>query len=108
MKILPSDNSYRTFCDLTSGYRLFCVMNEAVNSGIIDLLDAGERTLEELLQATTLLPEEGQRFIELLVGVGLLERYDDRLYLSRFSRSYLGRTSATTQRHVLKFEPLLM
>jgi predicted metal-binding protein len=108
MKILPSDNSYATFCDLTSGYRMFCVMSEALRSGIIDLLEDGERSCEELLQATNLQPEEGRRFIDLLVSVGLLEQYDGRLSLSRFSRSYLSRSSATSQRHVLKFEPLLM
>ncbi len=108
MKILPSDNSYSTFCDLTSGYRMFCVMAEALRSGIIDLLEEGERTLEELLAATGLKPEEGRRFIELLVNVGLLEQYDGQLFLSRFSRSYLSRSSATSQRHVLEFEPTLM
>jgi predicted metal-binding protein len=108
MKILPSDNTYRTFCELTSGYRMFRVMEEALRSGVIDLLEQGECSLDELLQATALRPEEGLRFIELLVSVGLLERYDERLYLSRFSRSYLGRSSATSQRHVLEFEPLLM
>jgi len=108
MKILPSDNSYRTFCDLASGYRMFRVMEEALRSGVIDLLEEGERSLGELLQATALRPEEGRRFIELLVGVGLLEQYDGRLCLSRFSRSYLSRTSATSQRHVLEFEPILV
>ena len=108
MKILPSDNSYRTFCDLTGGYRMFCVMGEAIRSGIIDRLEEGEQSYEELLAATTLQPEEGRRFIESLVNVGLLERYDDMLYLSRFSRSYLSRTSPTSQRHVLEFEPILM
>jgi predicted metal-binding protein len=108
MKILPSDNSYRTFCDLTVGYRMFRVMEEALRSGIIDLLEEGDLSMAELLGATTLQPEEGGRFIDLLVSIGLLERYNDRLYLSRFSRSYLGRTSPTSQRHVLEFEPLLM
>ena len=108
MKILPSDNSYSTFCDLTSGYRMFCVITEALRSGVIDLLEDRDRTLEELLEATALLPEEGRRFIALLVNVGLLEQYDGRLYLSRFSRSYLSRSSAASQRHVLEFEPLLM
>lgn len=108
MKILPSDNSYRTFCDLTSGYRMFCVMDEALCSGVIDVLEEGERTLEELLQAAALRPEEGGRFIALLVNVGLIERYDGRLSLSRFSRSYLSRTSPASQRHVIEFEPLLM
>ena len=108
MKILPSDNSYRTFCDLAGGYRMFRVMEEALRSGVIDLLEEGELRQEELLGATNLKPEEGGRFIELLVSVGLLEMYDDKLYLSRFSRSYLGRTSPTSQRHVLEFEPILM
>jgi SAM-dependent methyltransferase len=53
-------------------------------------------------------PEEGLRFIEVLVNVGLVEQFDGRLELSRFSRSYLSRSSATSQRHVLAFEPLLM
>src|ERR1039457_2724199 len=108
MKILPSDNSYRTFCDLTGGYRMLCVISEAIRSGVIDQLEEGKRGLEELLQTTTLRPEEGRRFIELLVNVGLLEKYDGQLYLSRFSRNYLSRSSATSQRHVLEFEPILM
>lgn len=87
---------------------MFCVIAEALRSGVIDLLEEGERSVEELLQVTALLPEEGRRFIALLVNIGLLEQYDERLYLSRFSRSYLSRSSATSQRHVLEFEPLLM
>ncbi len=108
MKILPSDNSYSTFCDLISGYRMFCVMAEAVNSGVIDLLEAKEHTIDELLENRAMLPDEGRRFIDLLVNVGLLEQYDGRLYLSRFSRRYLSRTSSDSQRHVLAFEPILM
>jgi predicted metal-binding protein len=87
---------------------MFCVITEALRSGIIDLLEVGERTVEELLETTALQPEEGRRFIALLVDVGLLEQYDGRLCLSRFCRSYLSRTSATCQRHVLEFEPHLM
>jgi predicted metal-binding protein len=108
MKILPFDNSYKTFCDLVSGYRMVHVMTEAVRSGIIDRLEKGECCPEELLQATGLKADEGQRFIESLVRVGLLEQYNDLLYLSRFSRSFLSSSSATSQRHVLEFEPLLM
>jgi hypothetical protein len=108
MKILPSDNSYKTFCDMTTGYRMFRVISEAVNTGVIDLLDDGERTAGELLAATTLQPEAGRRFITLLVNLGLLEECSGKLYLSRFSRSYLSRTSTLSQRHVLAFEPILM
>lgn len=108
MKILPTDNSYRTFCQLTSGYRMFCVMVEAVRCGIIDRLDEGAVAAFDLLAATNLQPEEGGRFIALLVNVGLLEEYDGQLYLSSFARTYLSRPSASSQRQVLAFEPLLM
>jgi predicted metal-binding protein len=108
MHILPSDNSYRTFSDLIAGYRMFRVIAEAVASGIIDLLDSQERTADELLAATALNPAEGRRFVELLVNVGVLAQYDGSLYLSRFSRTFLSRTSPVSQRQVLAFEPLLM
>ena len=108
MKILPSDNSYKTFCDMTTGYRMFRVIGEAINTGIIDLLDDGVRSAEELLAATALQPEAGRRFITLLVNLGLLEEFAGKLYLSRFSKSYLSRSSTLSQRHVLAFEPVLM
>ncbi|MGB9081842.1 MAG: DUF2284 domain-containing protein, partial [Desulfuromonadaceae bacterium] len=108
MKILPSDNSYGTFCDLTGGYRMFRVTAEALRSGVIDLLEERDLAVDELLAAAGLRPEEGRRFIDLLVNVGLLEEYDGRLFLSRFSRTYLSRTSPTSQRHVIEFEPTLM
>ncbi|MFZ2949113.1 MAG: DUF2284 domain-containing protein [Desulfuromonadaceae bacterium] len=108
MKILPSDSSYRTFCDLTGGYRMFRAMSEALRSGVIDLLEERALAVDELLAAAALRPDEGRRFIGLLVNVGLLEEYDGRLFLSRFSRSFLSRTSPASQRHVIEFEPVLM
>lgn len=107
-KILPSNNSYSTFCDLIGGYRMFCVMAEALRSGVIDLLEDGKRPADELLESAALRPDEGRRFIDLLVNVGLIEQYDGCLYLSRFSRSFLSRTSPTSQRHVIEFEPTLL
>lgn len=108
MKILPSDNSYSTFCELTSGYRLFCVMREAVRSGIIDRVAAGACTPKELLACCGLRPEEGRRFIQSLVNMGFLEQYDGQLYLTRFAATYLAGTSPLNQRSVLEFEELLM
>jgi hypothetical protein len=108
MKILPVDNSYRAFCDLVSGYRLFRVMSEAVNCGVIDLLEDGAMSSGELLTALAMEPAAGRRFIDLLVNVGLLEGDDSRLQLSRFSSTFLNRTSTSSQRQVLAFEPLLM
>ena len=108
MKILSSDNSYSTFCDLIGGYRMFRVIEEAVNSGIIDQMDEADCSVAELLAGIHLKPEEGRRFIDLLVNAGLLEEYDDRLFLSRFSRTFLSRTSPASQRNVIEFEPTLM
>ncbi|MHB8056811.1 MAG: methyltransferase [Desulfuromonadaceae bacterium] len=108
MKILPSDNSYRTFCDLVGGYRMFRVMTEAVNAGIIDRLDDADYSVAELLAVIAFQPEEGRRFLETLVSVGLLEEHDGRLFLSRFSRTFLTRSSPAGQRRVLEFEPVLM
>lgn len=108
MKIDPSDNSYTSFYALTTGYRMFRVISEAVNSGIIDLLDERERTSEDLLAATDLQAEAGARFIALLVNTGLLEVSSGRLSLSNFSRRFLSRNSPASQRTVLEFEPILM
>ena len=108
MKILPSDNSYATFCELTSGYRMFCVLREALRSGIIDRVAEGGWRPESLAESCGLRAEEGGRFIELLVNVGLLEQYDGQLYLSRFAATYLSAASPLNQRHVLEFEELLM
>jgi SAM-dependent methyltransferase len=108
MKIDSADNSYRTFCDLSSGYRMFCVVAEALRCGVIDLLEEEGRSVEALLVASALRPAEGRRFLELLVSVGLLEQQDGCLCLSRFSRTFLSRTSPVSQRHVIEFEPVLM
>lgn len=87
---------------------MFCVVNEAVNSGIIDLLENGELPADELLLAAALQAEAGRRFIELLVTAGVLVADDGLLSLSPFSSRYLKRSSATCQRNVLAFEPILM
>lgn len=108
MKILPSDNSYANFCELTTGYRMFLVLQEAVRSGIIDLLEPGALSAAQLMTAAGLQPAEGGRFVALLVSLGLLEEYAGLLYLSRFSRDYLTSDSRVSQRQVLEFEPLLM
>ena len=108
MKILPSDNSYTTFCTITTGYRMFRVIEEMVRSGIVKQVEAGACTSAELVDTVGLRAEEGARFVAVLIATGLLEEYDGRLFLSRFSRTFLTRTSTTEQRSVLAFEPLLM
>jgi predicted metal-binding protein len=108
MKILPADGSYTTFCDLVTGYRTLSVIIQAVNSGIIDRVGHERCTVDQLLETTDLKAEEGRRFVALLENIGILEKYDHQLYLSRFAQRYLDKESALNQRNVLEFEPLLI
>ena len=108
MRILPSDATYSTFCDLVTGYRMLSVIMQAVNSGIIEAVGKHCCSVEQLLAATGLKTGEGRRFAALLVTVGILEQYDGQLYLSRFSRKYLLASSPLSQLQVLEFENLLM
>ncbi|NJD92367.1 MAG: O-methyltransferase family 2 [Geobacter sp.] len=105
---LSADPGYAAFCSMITGYRSFMVISEALNSGIIDLLEDGELTAAELLAAARLQSDAGGRFIGHLVGTGLLHEHDGRLALSAFSKAYLSRSSSRCQRHVIAFEPLLM
>lgn len=108
MKILPSDGSYSTFCDIVTGYRLASAIMQAVKSGIIAAVGSAGCTEAELLAKTGLQAAEGGRFLALLLRVGVLEKYADCLYLSQFSRKYLHDESDLNQLHVLEFEPGLM
>lgn len=105
---MPSDGSYKTFCDLVTGYRLASVVTQAVTSGIIDIVGADGCTEAEIMAASGMKAEEGHRFLALLVNVGVLEKYDDGVYLSQFSRRYLHSGSETHQVHVLEFEQTLI
>lgn len=106
--ILPSDGSYKTFCDLVTGYRVVNVIMEAVASGLIDIVGQDGCTIDHLSGATGMKEEEGKRFVYLLVNIGFLERYGDRIYLSLFARKFLLKESELSQRSVLEFEKVLI
>lgn len=108
MKIAPSDASYRTFCDLTTAYRLAAVVRQAVKSGIIDITGNEGATAAGIMAASGMREPEGERFLALLVNVGILEKYADRFHLSQFSRKYLHENSETSQLNVLEFEQILI
>ena len=107
MRIAPSDSSYKTFCDILTGYRLAAVITQAVKSGIIDIVGNDGCSDADLIVATGIKAEEGARFLDLLARNGIIERFDNRLYLSQFSRKYLFSGSDSNQLDVLKFEPIL-
>lgn len=107
MKILPSDNSYATFCDLVIGYRLLSTLMEAVSSGIIDTVGLQPCRIDDLLDKTAMNATEGRRFIALLLHIGILERFGELLSLSRFSAKYLHTESSENQLNSLQFEKLL-
>ncbi|BCS55317.1 DUF2284 domain-containing protein [Geobacter sp. SVR] len=108
MKILPSDGTYATFCDLTTGYRMVSILMQAVECGIIEAVGQNGCSLTEVLATGGMKEQEGARFLELLVRLGVLEQYDQHLYLSQFSRRYLLGESGLNQLKVLEFEKLLM
>lgn len=107
LRIAPSDGSYKTFCDILTGYRLASVITQAVKTGIIETVGPDGCSEADILEATGMRTEEGGRFLALLVRNGILERYDEQLYLSQFSRKYLYRDSASNQLDVLEFEQIL-
>lgn len=107
MRIVPSDGSYKTFCDILTGYRLASVITQAVKTGIIDIVGQDGCSEANIIEATGIKEGEGARFLALLVHNGILERYDERVYLSQFSRKYLHKESASNQRDVLEFEQIL-
>lgn len=108
MKIAPSDVSYKTFCDITTAYRLAAIVTQAVKSGIIEAAgDQGCSAAEMIAVAGMRIPE-GERFLALLVNVGILEQYAGRFHLSQFSRKFLTKGSETGQLPVLEFERFLI
>jgi len=103
------DTSYSTFCDLLTGYRMFSVINQAVQTGIIDLLDGCAIPADQIVMSVGIRPEEGERFISLLLDCGILRQCDEgKVSLSSFAQSWLAASSPTCQRGVLAFEPILM
>lgn len=107
MKIAPSDGSYKTFCDILTGYRLAAVITQAVNSGIIDIVGKNGCSGATVIETTGIKEEEGGRFLALLVNSGILEHHNDLLHLSQFSRNYLHKDSVFNQLDVLEFEQFL-
>ncbi|MDU0459188.1 MAG: DUF2284 domain-containing protein [Geobacteraceae bacterium] len=108
MKIPPSDGSYRTFCDIITAYRMAETIKRAVSLGIIETVGNLGCAAEEIIAASGMLATEGERFLALLVNVGLLEKYSGIYCLSLFSRRYLLNSSGSGQLHVLEFESLLI
>lgn len=108
MKISPSDGTYRTFCDLLTSYRLATAVRQSVKSGIIELIGKSGRSQSEIISASGLRINEGQRFLDMLVNTGVLEKYSELYYLSRFSRKFLYSQSEFCQLDVIEFEQILL
>lgn len=108
MRISPADGSYKTFSDLVAGYRLLAVAMHAVRLGFIEAVGPQGNDEGSVLERTGVRPDEGRRFLSLLVNLGVLERYEARLYLSLFSRKFLQKDGALSQLHVLEFERILI
>lgn len=103
--ILPSDNSYKTFSDLVSGYRVTAAMIKAVEMGIIETIGLNGSTIEKVIESCKLKVDEGNRFINLLIELGFFEKYNNNLFLTQFSSKFLYSKSEFNQLAALEFEP---
>ena len=108
MKIAPVDGSYRTFCDIVTGYRSASAIMQAVKAGVIEAVGVAGCIEADIIAQTGMKAAEGARFLALLLKVGVLEKHGERLSLSQFSRKYLHAKSDVNQLHVLEFEEGLM
>ena len=108
MKFLASDSSYTTFCDLITGYRYLATVIQAVEAGLIETVGRQPCTIQGILDGSNMHHDEGWRFVEALISIGIFERYGDLLYLSGFSRNYFFSGSQVNQLDTLEFEKLLM
>lgn len=102
-----NDSSYKNFCHIVTGYRMFHLMEQAVNSGIVDILDGSPKSVEQLLSSLGLKPHEGLRFLKCLWETGLLMENNNMLSLSPFAKKWLASSSQSCQRGVIAFEPIL-
>jgi predicted metal-binding protein len=81
---------------------------QAIQAGLIESVGKEPCAVQHLLEISALCHDEGRRFIDLLISLGIFEQYDGLLYLSGFSRRYLFSVSTTNQLDVLEFEKLLI
>ncbi len=104
----PDDTSYKTFQDLLNGYRLTEALTVAHTSGIFDRIESGGTSGDVLCRHAGWDQSNGHRFLQALCSLGLL-RNDNGLYvLSRFSQTFLVKTSEDYQGNKLKFEERLL
>ena len=87
---------------------MLTVIMQAVETGIVEAVGRQPCTVEDLLRVTGLKEDEGQRFVALLVAVGIMESFGNLLSLSAFSRRYLFAGSETNQLNALAFEQVLI
>jgi predicted metal-binding protein len=93
---------------MITGYRYLATVMQAVEAGLIETVGRQSCTTQNLLDGSDMRRDEGERFVETLISIGIFERYGDLLYLSGFSRNYLFSGSAANQLDTLEFERLLV
>ncbi|MDP6524828.1 MAG: DUF2284 domain-containing protein [Kiritimatiellia bacterium] len=107
MLIQKGDDSFSTFSDILTGYRLSRLLMTAVNSGLIETIGADGAVADEILAAQDWQQDAGQRFLHCLQEVGLIDRYQQTFFLSPFSRRFLLAASPASQVAALGFEERL-
>ncbi|MGD9946869.1 MAG: methyltransferase [Desulfobulbus sp.] len=105
----PFDSgSFLNFSDCLSGYRLSTLLLLIEKVALFDVVGEQGETSERICAHIGWDNAYGKRFLNCLWRVGLLERGDgDLFHASRFSRTFLCRTSPAFQGRTLQFEQQL-
>ena len=83
-------------------------MSVVFDSGISEVIGNREILVNDLCTALNWHEEFGSRFIETLISVGFLEKKNNLIILSEFSKKYLLKESVNYQGETLRFEKKLV
>lgn len=103
--ILPSDDSLKTFNNLLTGYRSTMIIIKSVELGIIEAIGYNGSTVDIVISECKLKEDEGRRFLSLLNKFGIVELFNNSIYLTQFSRKFLYSKSDYNQLAAIDFEP---
>lgn len=103
--ILPSDKSYNSFISILTGYRSTVSLIKAIELGVIEAIGLDGSTVTDVIKKCNMRKNEGERFLQLLRNIGIIEEFESNIYLSLFSREFLNKESEINQLAAIAFEP---
>ncbi len=104
----PPPRSYADFQSFLTAYRKSCALMTAHELGIFKILAKGPKNAGKLCLETGMDISYGTRFLDTLHHLGLLDKQEDMVELSPFSRRFLCEKSEEYQGRSLDFEKRLI